>query len=399
MLALLGLVLNLSAGLTVQLSRNSDSLTSYIETKLAKSNFYLGEESSYDAGMSLPSPWLIGNISIGSPPQAFSVLIDTAHSLTWVESDACTGCTAVHVFSPANSTTFVSQNTSANLSVSYKQYYGSATVQGRISIDQLSIDINQNTSRTANSSFLLVDQFIGSLLSSNISGVLGLAPAAQNSTATIIDSLYTAQLINKRIFALYTSVYSELNTKGYSGPSTLEIGTYDIRAHSRYGMLIGTLPAANGTGLWQSTLQGVRMGKVEYHNAVAIFDSATALIMVDSDTYLNLYFAASEHRSCYKENMIICSCEKDKDLLQIEFNAGSFRITVPNRRLWLRRNGYCILLVEENTGLDYGTWVLGEVFLQNYYTIFNADNMTISFAPVDSGSVGLLASLLLVFFS
>ena len=66
--------------------------------------------------------------------------------------------------------------------------------------------------------------------------------------------------------------------------------------------------------------------------------------------------------------------------------------------MWFKSGGYCVLYMQ--SGGD-SVWLIGDVFLQNYYTIYNIDAQTISFAPAIkssySAAVVIIASFAMIF--
>ena len=62
----------------------------------------------------------------------------------------------------------------------------------------------------------------------------------------------------------------------------------------------------------------------------------------------------------------------------ISFSVNGVELTIPSTRLWDYTNGNCTLLVESG---NFGFWILGNVFLDNFYVLFNMDNKSVSLAP------------------
>lgn len=76
-----------------------------------------------------------GLVTIGTPPQQFSVVLDTGSSDLWVASTSCIQCTSIvsNFFDPARSASFT--DTRSNVSIKY----GSGQVAGTVGIDTVSM--------------------------------------------------------------------------------------------------------------------------------------------------------------------------------------------------------------------------------------------------------------------
>uniref|UniRef100_A0A8C6VCP5 pepsin A n=1 Tax=Naja naja TaxID=35670 RepID=A0A8C6VCP5_NAJNA len=77
----------------------------------------------------------IGNISIGTPPQEFTVIFDTGSSNLWVPSVYCSSaaCSDHHKFNPQQSSTF--HATSQTLSITY----GTGSMTGFLGYDTVQV--------------------------------------------------------------------------------------------------------------------------------------------------------------------------------------------------------------------------------------------------------------------
>ena len=62
---------------------------------------------------------------------------------------------------------------------------------------------------------------------------------------------------------------------------------------------------------------------------------------------------------------------------------GADTLEVPSSSVWYYSKKQCLLLMTD-LGSDF--WIMGVVFLQNFYTVYDMDNLTISFAPAVSSN-------------
>ena len=82
---------------------------------------------------------------------------------------------------------------------------------------------------------------------------------------------------------------------------------------------------------------------------------------------------------CHRRvELIKCACSSSEEMNGISFSVNGVELTIPSTRLWDYTNGNCTLLVESG---NFGFWILGNVFLDNFYVLFNMDNKSVSLAP------------------
>ena len=108
-----------------------------------------------------------GQISLGSPPQPFLVVLDTGSSNTWVVSPSCDHCTPNRSFNPSRSSTFTSLNTTTSIK------YGTGEAGGTLVEDTFTF----GTLIVPKQTFLLVNQvddFLVKAMGTEWDGIMGL---------------------------------------------------------------------------------------------------------------------------------------------------------------------------------------------------------------------------------
>ena len=199
---------------------------------------------------------------------------------------------------------------------------------------------------------------------------------------TLIDQLQSSGLIVNRTFAIYLNYLGNLGEhKGYGNPSSsLEIGTYNLSKYSTTGAFITNITLSSAT-YWQAVINKISFLNYYFANPNVIFDTGTTLIVTDTSSNFNsIYYILSElYGNCQiLQGLIECSCKNATSLIGLNFTINNVVLTVPSNRLWDYDDGVCTLLVMAS---NQGFWILGDVFLNNYYMLYDMDTKVVKFAP------------------
>uniref|UniRef100_A0A8C5SHG3 cathepsin E n=1 Tax=Laticauda laticaudata TaxID=8630 RepID=A0A8C5SHG3_LATLA len=156
-----------------------------------------------------------GQISIGNPPQNFTVLFDTGSSNLWVPSIYCVSkaCVEHSRFHPSQSSTYTEVGTPFSI------HYGTGSLRGIIGMDQVEglTVVNQQFAES-------VSEPGNTFLDSEFDGILGLAypSLAVDGVTPVFDNMMAQNLVDLPIFSVY------MNRKSYSSVGgELIFGGYD----------------------------------------------------------------------------------------------------------------------------------------------------------------------------
>ncbi|NXA17744.1 PEPA protein, partial [Ibidorhyncha struthersii] len=301
-----------------------------------------------------------GTISIGTPAQEFTVVFDTGSSNLWVPSVYCSSlaCSNHNRFNPADSSTFISTNESLYIA------YGTGSMSGVLGYDTVTVaDI-----KVLNQIFGLAETEPGAFFYyTPFDGILGLAfPSIASSGATpVFDNMMMQGLVAKDLFSVY------LSKDGQSGSFVL-FGAIDP-FYTTNG--ITWIPLSAET-YWQITVDRyVSIGGEGIACAFgcqAIVDTGTSLLAVPErvlSVILGILGASSSGE---------ISCKAASRLPSVVFHINGKAFPVPPSAYVMESNGYCTLGFQ---GMGVPTesgelWILGDVFIREYYVIFNrAKNM------------------------
>ena len=221
---------------------------------------------------------------------------------------------------------------------------------------------------------MLIDQDSG--FSGQMDGILGLGfSGLSDNRPTFIQSLKSAGVIQSAVFSMYLS-YDGFNS---NISSNLEIGTYNLTKFSSNGAIVLTVPVKSSPGYWESTASYINLGKFIGEKIDVIFDSGTSLIIADIGSYNSIYSSLKQQYNCLTySGYIICPCADVNQMPSLLITFGQVNLGVPGNRMWEYSSGYCLLMMGSTTD---NFWILGDVLLQNYYTIYDMDKLTVSFAP------------------
>ncbi|NXU52915.1 PEPA protein, partial [Turnix velox] len=300
-----------------------------------------------------------GTISIGTPPQEFTVVFDTGSSNLWVPSVYCSSlaCSNHRRFNPSASSTFIGTNETLYIA------YGTGSMSGVLGYDTVTVSNIQ----VLNQIFGLAETEPGSFFYyTPFDGILGLAfPSIASSGATpVFDNMMMQNLLDRDLFSVYLS-------KNQQGGSFILFGAID-RRYTTNG--ITWIPLSAET-YWQISMNRVTIGGAVIACAAgcqAIVDTGTSLVAMPERDLSILITALGANPTG------LISCQAAMTLPTIVFHINGRAFPVPPSAYVLESNGYCSLGFQSmGAPTEAGElWILGDVFIREYYVIFNrATNM------------------------
>uniref|UniRef100_G3TA26 pepsin A n=2 Tax=Loxodonta africana TaxID=9785 RepID=G3TA26_LOXAF len=308
-----------------------------------------------------------GTIGIGTPAQEFTVIFDTGSSNLWVPSTYCSSlaCTNHNRFNPDDSSTY--RSTSETVSITY----GTGSMTGILGYDTVKVggisDTNQifGLSETEPGSFLYYSPF---------DGILGLAyPSISSSDATpVFDNIWDQGLVSQDLFSVYLSSDEE-------GGSVVIFGGIDS---SYYTGSLNWVPVSY-EGYWQITLDSVSIDGESVacsDTCQAIIDTGTSLLAGPTTAIANIQEYLGLGDSSEEE----VSCSTADSLPNIVFTINGVQYPVSPSSYIVEEDQSCVVGLE---GMDLDTysgelWILGDVFIRQYYTVFDRANNQVGLASV-----------------
>ncbi|KAM6962117.1 nothepsin [Tautogolabrus adspersus] len=315
-----------------------------------------------------------GDISLGNPEQNFSVVFDTGSSDLWVPSSYCVSqaCGLHKRFRAFESTSFRHDGRMFGIN------YGSGHLLGVMARDTLKVGgltaLNQEFGES-------VYEPGAAFVMAKFDGVLGLGypSLAEILGNPVFDNMLAQKTVEEPVFSFYLSRRtSDSNPEG-----ELLLGGKD---ETLYTGPINWLPVT-AKAYWQIQMDSVAVQGVSSfcpQGCQAIVDTGTSLIAGPTNDILNLQQLIGASPTNIGE--FIIDCARLSSLPHVTFILGGKEYTLTAEQ-YVRKElfGDRELCFSGFQAVDIVTsegplWILGDVFLTEYYSIFDRGLDRVGFA-------------------
>lgn len=308
----------------------------------------------------------VGVISVGNPPQSVPVIFDTGSGNLWVTSSLCKSfaCASHPSYNRGESSDF------KKIGLGVQVQFGTGRIQGQI---------NQDTFTLGN--IKIPGQKFGEILkeegavfqAGKFSGILGLAypKMAAYGIVPVFDNIINQKLLKHNIMSFYYSVNE--NTEG-----EITLGYID---QNRFKGKLSYYPVIDKF-YWTIKLDDIRLGKKslglcsDSDACRAIVDTGTSLITGPTRDLMKVLKAITVENDCRNY--------ETSDPLVFVFNGDEYKLNVPDYIMKKEAGGrkFCrAMMMPLDVPFPHGpAWILGDVFMQKFYTVFNRDRNAVGFA-------------------
>ncbi|KAI1377979.1 Asp-domain-containing protein [Hypoxylon crocopeplum] len=306
-------------------------------------------------------------ISIGSPPQDFKVILDTGSSNLWVPSSSC-GSIACYLHSKYDSSASSSYKKNGT---EFEIRYGSGSLSGFVSQDTLTIGdmtVKNQDFAEATSEPGLAFAF------GRFDGILGMGfdRLSVNGIVPPFYQMVNQKLIDDAVFAFYLS--------GENGGDDSEVvfGGVD---KDHYTGKITEIPLRR-KAYWEVDFDSISFGDetAELENTGVILDTGTSLIALPTDLAELLNKEIGAKKSYNGQYTVDCSVRDS--LPDISFKLSGYDFPIGPYDYILEVQGSCISTF---MGMDFPAPVgplaiLGDAFLRRWYSIYDLGKGTVGLA-------------------
>jgi len=311
-------------------------------------------------------------ITIGTPPQTFTVMADTGSSDLWVPSSACTSapCSMKKSFNSAKSSTF-----QGNSSSKFNITYGTGAANGISGSDTVNIGGIQIPKQTFGMATSLTPDFVND----PFDGLWGLGYDAISVQAahTPFSNMISAGLVPLPIFGVHLS----RNADDKKQSSELTLGGTDP---SRYTGPINYVPVVK-PGFWQVELEGYKISGNAKKAAVntAIIDTGTSLLVVSSSDAAAIHsqIAGAAELS---DGSFVFPCGSQIPSMSLTFGGQDYPIDPKDMVFGQVDRNTCVSGVQSGGQAPF--WIVGDTWLKSWYTAFDMGNNKVGFAKTSTPS-------------
>lgn len=312
-----------------------------------------------------------GNITVGTPPQSFTVLFDTSSAGLWITSTNCLDetCIKEHKFNSSQSSTYHKDGRE------FSATYGREQANGILGIDDISIAglrISQQTLGEATS------------MSYNLSvapydGIFGLAPHSRDKNyVTPIENMIRQKLIEQPLFSLYLVGNEVVEGRG----SRLIFGGINqnlIRGNISFTPLVGdqtTWKILADKFAFSAEFEIASKVEFQIDSSYPFVGGPKKQIDTLNEQLHGVYLPILG--GIYE---LDCATINDLPDILLTINGVEYQLGPQDYTIVLERdfsiNPICISSFSSS---DEDNWVLGQVFLQKYYSIYDLANKRVGFA-------------------
>jgi cathepsin D len=334
-------------------------------------------------------------VNVGTPPQSFDLILDTGSSDLWFATNPCVSCPAgTTLFNSSASTTLQTGTDRVSLK------YGSGSAQGVIAQDTVSM----GPFTVSKQIFVAVTSVAAQTIDGALDGIMGLAfqGIAQSTATPFWQTLISNnQLTNSEFSFFVTRFVNDASAQEEEPGGVLTIGgTNSSLYQGDIDFQSFTSPISGGS-FWLQTVTEVLVNGKSVNipggaSAVAAIDTGTSLIGAPTAAVEAIWGAVpgSVPLSGAQAGYFAFPCTTQLTLA-ISFGGPSWPIRAADLNLGTIGNGRClgaVFDVSQGSSTQPGgvnpSWIIGDTFLKNVYSVFRANPPAVGFAQLSNAAGG-----------
>ncbi|KAF5383540.1 hypothetical protein D9615_003749 [Tricholomella constricta] len=328
-----------------------------------------------------------GSLAIGTPPVSYNVILDTGSADLWVADANCNvTCNGVATFNPTASSTFSTTDLPFEIS------YGSGRASGTLGADT----IQMAGFSVSNQTFGICDSVSDGLLTVPVSGLLGLAfkTIASSGATPFWQALVAGDAWDSPLMAFQLTRFLDDQTA-----QSLEFGgsfTMGFVNNTLFTGDIEYVDLATTASYWilpltSLTTQGTNLEVPTGPEAYAAIDTGTTLVGGPT-RYMTEFYAqipGAAPGTGNFEGYYTYPCATDVNVT-MAFGGKNWAISEADFRLTQLTQNQCLgAFFDLQTGRSAPSWIVGDTFLKNVYSVFRYDPPSVGFAQLSDAALAL----------
>ncbi|KAG0692345.1 acid protease [Suillus ampliporus] len=326
-----------------------------------------------------------GTIAIGTPPMSYNVILDTGSSDLWLTSSTCglgSSCGTSPTYDPATSSSF------QNLSMAFEIQYGSGAVFGYIAeetVQMAGFSVEQQ-------GFGVVNALSSDFNQNPVSGIMGLAwaPLAATEQTPFWQTLASGGSWDSALFGVQLTRYGNASSATQNEPGgVINMGYTNSSLYTgsiEYYGLVGT-PLYWEINMNTLTVQGISIDIAGV--STVIIDTGTTNIAGPATAVASIYaqIPGSQLGTGQLEGYYTYPCSTT---VNVEFNFGgnSWSMSPADFTHTQVSSTGCIgAFFVTPLGRGSPSWVIGDAFLKNVYSVFKYSPASVGFAALSETAI------------
>jgi len=329
-----------------------------------------------------------GSLAIGTPAQAYNVILDTGSADLWIASSGCSvGCNGIATFNSTSSTSY------KNLSTSFDITYGSGRAQGSLAQDT----VQMAGFSVSNQNFGIVEAVSSGLLTSPVSGLLGLGfkTISSSHSTPFWQTLVESGSWDQPVMSFYLSRFiNATHAKSQEPGGRFTMGFTD---QSLYQGDIDYIDIPSGQeGYWILPLTDLKVNGQSVNlpgtaqSSYSAIDTGTTLIGGPSEVIKAIFadIPGSAPGTGDYEGYYTYPCDQ-KITVSLTFGSGkAWAVDPADFMLTQLSSKQCVgaLFSLDSSGNSGPSWIMGDTFLKNVYSVFRYNPPSVGFATISSAA-------------
>jgi len=317
----------------------------------------------------------IADVQVGTPPQTFQIVADTGSSNFWIPDKNCKSsvCANKHKFDKDASSTYKKDGRP------FAIQYGTGSCSGILGQDTVIFGGISSDKTTFGQATTLAAFFKDEPLD----GILGLGwpQIAVDGVVPVVNQMINKGLLDEPRFGVYMT--EEINCGG-DGMVAGEMMLGGIDTTKFTGPI--TYAPVTRKGYWQININGAMVnGQSVASSGSAISDTGTSLVAGPPAAVRAI---AQKLGGTFdpQQGLYTVDCSKVPTLPDVVFKIQNKDFAISSKSYVLNLDGVCLLGFESFAGAPID-WILGDVFIRDWYQIYDFGGAQLGFAKSVPGNV------------